>query len=370
MIVMLGNDKPKMSNGATRADAEGDARPAVTYVHIPEGDGGYEHDGDIDVAAFKSHLLNSLFSKQGITNFPGAECLLAVVHPSGPWGIHSASAVPLWVSVPGNASLEDAIAEVWEIPTGAPSDLEATYHTEAGPPGTFPQVAVEGVPNTIPDLQANITQTGRDMAARNMGGGVVGAVGTLTSVTATSLTDSGASWTVNGFAGCRVVSGAAGAGVWGIVKSNTATVLTLDRWYTPTTPGGAAGTTPAGTPGYVILDSGPAAWFIGLSADTATPGTPSTATTLTSEIVSAGGGLVRKISPFAHTSSTNTWTLTPVYTANGSDALPVVVAKIGVFSSMVVAATPTMLFETLLNTTATLSAIGDQLTVTETVSTT
>jgi hypothetical protein len=56
---------------------------------------------------------------------------------------------------------------------------------------------------------------------------------------------------------------------------------------------------------------------------------------------------------------TNTWT------ANGTDALPVTVAKIGVFQG--VEAASRMFFETLLNAVATLSTSGDQLQVTETV---
>lgn len=369
MQVLLGNATPKNSDGSLRADEDDPTAPAVTYVTIPEGDGGYDWDESIDPAEFKDHLVNAVFSRRGITSFPGAEALLAIVHPDAFWSTHSADDRPAWVSVPASPSLEAAIAHVWGIPAGIPDDVEDTHYTYAGAPGTHPNPGDDPT-LPVPDMTANITQTGRDMAARNMGGGVIGAVGTSTGAGATTLTDSGATWSTNAFAGQRVSAGAAGSGVWGIVASNTGTVLTIDRWYAPLTPGGAAGTTPGATTGYVIFDGGPAAWFIGLTANASAPASPSVATTLTAEIVSAGGGLVRKIAPFAHTASTNTWTLTPVYTANGSDALPVTVAKIGVFSSMVVSATPTMLFETLLSSTATLSASGDQLTITETITTT
>jgi hypothetical protein len=208
--------------------------------------------------------------------------------------------------------------------------------------------------------------TGNDIQARQMGGGQVGTTGTAGSggsaPTATTLTDSGSpAWTTNQWAGYRVVAGS----VWGVVQSNTASVLTVDRWYAPATPGGAAGTTPAGGVGYTILDGSPPAWFMGLTANSSAA--VATDTQLPGEIVTGGGGLVRKICTWAHTTGVNSWTLTAVYTANGSDSLPVTIAKIGVFNSMVVSSVIGMLFETLYTTTATLSASGDQLTSVDTV---
>ena len=63
-----------------------------------------------------------------------------------------------------------------------------------------------------------------------------------------------------------------------------------------------------------------------------------------------------------------TWTLTPVYMANGSDAgLPLTFAKIGTFPSIEPAdVTDTLMGEALLSATATIAASGDQLTVTDT----
>lgn len=87
-------------------------------------------------------------------------------------------------------------------------------------------------------------------------------------------------------------------------------------------------------------------------------------TTLTAEITTGGGGLIRAAATYAHTGSASTYTLTITYTANGSDSLPVTIAKIGVFDA---SSTGNLVFETLLSATATLSASGDQLTVTETV---
>lgn len=107
----------------------------------------------------------------------------------------------------------------------------------------------------------------------------------------------------------------------------------------------------------------PAAFnYIGLTANATAPA--ATDTTLTAEIATAGGGLIRAQAAYAHTNGTNTATLTKTFTANGSDALPVTVAKIAAFNA---STSGTMGLETLLSATATLSAVGDALTVTDTV---
>jgi hypothetical protein len=87
-------------------------------------------------------------------------------------------------------------------------------------------------------------------------------------------------------------------------------------------------------------------------------------TTLPGEITTAGGGLLRKQMTYAHTAGTNTSTLTGTFTANGSDALPVTVAKIGVLNAVSVG---TLGYETLLGTSATLSLSGDNVAITHTI---
>jgi hypothetical protein len=93
----------------------------------------------------------------------------------------------------------------------------------------------------------------------------------------------------------------------------------------------------------------------------------STDTTLTGEITTAGGGLIRKLATYAHTTGASSYSLAATFTANGSDSLPVTVAKIGIFNTLT-GATGRMQFETLLSATATLSASGDSVTITDTVS--
>lgn len=205
------------------------------------------------------------------------------------------------------------------------------------------------------------TNNGQDKQALCLAGGTqAGTSGTATATTATSLTNSGASWTTNQWAGKLVVAGTA----YGVIISNTATALTIDRWYAPATPTGSAASTPSGTSTYTVLGGAAPVFYMALTANSTAPAATDTA--LTAEITTAGGGLIRQAAAYAHTTGASTYTLTGTFTANGSDSLPVTVAKIGTFDTLT-GATGVMLHETLLSATATLSASGDALTVTQTV---
>jgi hypothetical protein len=105
-----------------------------------------------------------------------------------------------------------------------------------------------------------------------------------------------------------------------------------------------------------------AATYLALTANTTAPSASDT--TLTAEITTAGGGLIRAAATYAHSGGTSTYTLTKTFTANGSDSLPVTIGKVGVFNA---SSAGSLVWETLLGTTATLSASGDALTLTETV---
>lgn len=103
--------------------------------------------------------------------------------------------------------------------------------------------------------------------------------------------------------------------------------------------------------------------WVALTANATAPAAGDT--TLTGEIVTGGGGLIRAVGVYAHTVGTSNYTLTTTFTANGSDTLPVTIAKRGVFDA---AAAGNLVFTTLVTPTATLSAAGDSLTLTDTVS--
>lgn len=134
---------------------------------------------------------------------------------------------------------------------------------------------------------------------------------------------------------------------------------------------------PAGEPTALLTNAGrdalhaqhmstsaqPAAFnYMAVSANTTAPSASST--TLPGEITTAGGGLLRAQATYAHTAGTNTSTLTKTFTANGSDSLPVTIAKIGVLNA---ASSGTLGYETLLSATATLTTSGDSVAVTETL---
>lgn len=107
----------------------------------------------------------------------------------------------------------------------------------------------------------------------------------------------------------------------------------------------------------------PAAFnYIGLTATATAPSASDTS--LTGQITTSGGGLIAAQATYAHTTGTNSATLTKTFTANGSDSLPVTIAQVGVRNASGTGGT--LGTRTLLSSTATLSASGDALTVTMT----
>lgn len=100
------------------------------------------------------------------------------------------------------------------------------------------------------------------------------------------------------------------------------------------------------------------AW-IGLTADTGQT-IDATQTTLTAEI--AVNGLTRQQATYAHTNGTTTWTLTKTFTYTA--ATSTTVTRMGLFTAV---SAGTMGFITALASSATVSANGDTLTVTHTI---
>lgn len=377
MLIELGNHAPHRAV---------DGAPCVTTLYVPEADenglGGYTHaPGALSVDEFRRHRSDATDYRGGITQLPDHELLLSVVAAWPSQGREK----PAWAKVTSHEEthgetlghdpkaaedVENFLREFYGIDASAskpPEDeLQSRYHTKAGPPG-------RGFPAGPPPISNLFTNDGRTQQAVNYGGGQVAATGQASASSATTLTTA-STYTTNQWAGYRVyASVSASQMVWGNVISNTnaasASVLTVDRWYSASTPGGAAGSTPSATATFIVADGGSvSAWFIALTTTNITPAAGDHS--LTGEYTTASGGYVRKISPYALTSGTSpmTFTLTPVFTGNGSDSYPSTFFAIGVFNSMVVADTTlTMKFETSLNASATVAASGDQITVTETV---
>lgn len=202
---------------------------------------------------------------------------------------------------------------------------------------------------------------GNDLVCAAVAGDTIGYSGVATAATATTLTATGTPWVASAYIG-HIVVVTTTVLAYGVVTANTTSVLTVDRWSIAATPDGTAATTPSTTTPFVILPGNAPAFFMGLTATTtAAVGGD---TTLAGEIVTASGGLIRKIAARAHTLGTSLVTLTGSFTVNGSDTIPVTVAQIAEFTSITGGIMP---FRTVMNANATLSAIGDPLTVTHSV---
>lgn len=226
------------------------------------------------------------------------------------------------------------------------------------------------------------TTNGIDHVARLLGGDRVGQTGTATSApTATTLTDSGGAYTASsggppesgGYVGHKVVVDASPQ-VYGNIIANSGTVLTIDYWHAPATPGAQA-STPANGARYTILPGGAPAFWMGFSVATDTSDVADTFLDNNGSISEIFGtfntGLARQPVTYAHTLGAATYTLSKAFTAISADGASNTIFKLAVFANGVLV-TPTasnsgvILFTTDLTNTATLIA-GDIITPTDTI---
>lgn len=193
-----------------------------------------------------------------------------------------------------------------------------------------------------------------------------GLEGTASATTATTLTGTGfteSTGTNTGHVGKIVACGpnASGTGstVFGIIISNTTTVLTVDQWYNPGTL--AVGTTPNATCKFQILPGGSPAFYMGLTTNATAPS--ATDTSLAEEL--SGSGWTRAQCTYAHTTGASTYTLTKTFTS--ADGTARTIKKMGIHNALSNAGTPAQLvFESEIPSPPTLVS-GDTITVTETV---
>lgn len=174
------------------------------------------------------------------------------------------------------------------------------------------------------------TNDGIDWQSGTMGGGPsttsTNLTGAATASSSNSLTNSGATFpTTGGFgnsstsplagriAFCGPNSSGTGAVVWGVIQSNTATVLTVDRWYNPASPTGVAGSTPNATASYAIMGYAPL-WWMSLTSTAITPAAADH--TMTGEL--NANGFVRTVGAWSHTNGVATYSLAVTYTCTGS----------------------------------------------------
>jgi hypothetical protein len=168
-------------------------------------------------------------------------------------------------------------------------------------------------------------------------------------------------------------SSGAGSQVYGVLMSDSATVLTVDQWYDPTSTSGASGTTPNATGFFIITAGCGVANWIGLSTDATTAaaadvlrtadGLFGTGTSGSGATEQTANGLARTFVlptfPATHqTQLQNTWT----YTGTGA----VTLAKV-VLANSKAAAGSKLHLETLLSATGTVTANGDTIQATWTI---
>lgn len=367
MLLELGNAHPKNAQGTYAS---------VTYVNVAHTN---EDDYSLDHAALKQHLYEQASKAKAdsaplddgtplagdgiypVHNFPGSETLTELFNPIGGfWAEHAFDQYPTWAYCEEDPALARHIAAYTGCAIGRPSGVEDTHYTNRGAPGVNSN---SNLPGQITDLVVN---NGLDILSRTLGGLTVGFnKATATASSTTSLTATGTPFVASAYIGCIVVD--VTTGVYGIISANSTSVLTVDRWYNPATPGGAAGSTPGTTDSYIILSGGPPAWFMGIS--TTNTASVATDTTMAGEINTASGGCNRTLATYAHSAGTTTFTLANTFTTNSNDtsSLPYAVARDGLFTSAVISGATTMMVETLLNAIATLSLTGDAVTVTHTL---
>lgn len=207
--------------------------------------------------------------------------------------------------------------------------------------------------------------SGVDIQARQMAS-TEGLTGTASATSATTLTGTGFSAStgpntghVGKIVACGPNSSGTGSVVFGVIISNSTTVLTVDQWYNPATL--AAGTTPNATCTFQVLPGGISAFYMALTENETAPGASDTS--LSGEL--SGSGWTRALCTYAHTTSATTYTLTKTFTS--ADASARTIKKMAILNAFSNAGTPAqMLFESLITSPPTLVS-GDTITVTETV---
>lgn len=165
------------------------------------------------------------------------------------------------------------------------------------------------------------TNAGADWQARVMEGDSAAMLtGTATASSATSLTTSGL---VSGALVDHIIvatpnSSGVGSTVYGICTSNSTTNISVDRWYTPASPAGAAGTTPNATAGFIVLPGSGPAVYLALTASVFTPN--ATDTTLAGELVTNGFSRAY-YTTLTHTTGATSYSIAHTFTATGTSTI-------------------------------------------------
>lgn len=139
MQVKMGNPAPTTSNIADRTEPTVETMTVdPSYSYVPAYDDGETQTigrgRDVDVTSavdlaneVAAHIGRSV---DGITHVPGQEALLSVV---AAWRAQSYGN-PTWVWS-DDEDFATLLGAFFDAPVGEPGDVEATHHTDAGPPG-------------------------------------------------------------------------------------------------------------------------------------------------------------------------------------------------------------------------------------------
>lgn len=155
---------------------------------------------------------------------------------------------------------------------------------------------------------------GRDALAGAWGGAIgFGVSGTIATASgATSITATSTPFVASAYIGMIVVAEeSTNAPVWGVVISNTTSVLTIDGWKNGD---GSAGNTPGSTANYLILPGMAPFRYVSLTENASAPSASDTA--LTGEITTGGCG--RALATFAHTLGASTFTLSKTFSVTST----------------------------------------------------
>lgn len=164
------------------------------------------------------------------------------------------------------------------------------------------------------------TNVGNDWQNRVMcGDTLTGAQlqGTASATSATTLTTTGltASALVDHIVAVGPNASGSGSTVYGVVISNTTTVITVDRWTDPTSPAGAVGTTPNATAKYQILPGSAPAVYLALSSTVQSGAAGDTV--LAGELTT--NGFARAYwTTYTHSASSSSTTLSKTFVATGT----------------------------------------------------
>lgn len=180
--------------------------------------------------------------------------------------------------------------------------------------------------------RANLrVNSGNDWQSGIMGGAParVGESGTATSTAAQTLTNTGAAFPttadVNGATGsyaghivaCGPNASGVGSTVYGVIVQNSATVLTVDRWVSASSPF-TAGTQPNGTCTYQILPGHAPAWWMGVST---TVQSGAAGDVVLAGELSTGGFARQNATSRTHTAVSSAYSLATTFTASSTQTI-------------------------------------------------